>query len=548
MTPLTREDITKLDEMSAKRELAKYVELFKTKAAVVAKLEERVKDLADKVEIGKQQAFLTREQIEAMKKKLFGDSSEKRGGQSPGPLFEKAEGSEYETVKGHQRKKRTKFGRRAQPDLPRVEVTVALSEEEMRAEKLKPWEGQFETSETITVIPTKIIVEVLKRQKYLATKERDPELPRIVTTPMPVTAIKTKEGSRYSLEFDVEVALAKYLWHLPLDRQVRMMAAQGLEIDTQTLFARIDTLAWYLEAQVMPRLIKEIMAQRVKLADETTWKNLGKRTRDAKKKRFYLWAVRAGRAVSFAVFDGRSGKIAKSFLSGITGVLVVDGYKGYNVMAGPNLIVARDWVHGRRKFLAAETSEREIATWFITKIDRLFRLERKLKSKPLDFVKRARDRIARPRVEQIKARLLELSPKTLPRSALGKAIDYMLTYWQGLTVFLEHPDVPLHTNSIESVIRGPVIGRKNHYGSKSVKTGAVAAVFYSIVETCKANGVDPRRYLLTAMRAILTEQPVPMPWDLIEGTVSKTADYKTVPRLIVNLLEKAPFALSESVS
>jgi hypothetical protein len=205
-------------------------------------------------------------------------------------------------------------------------------------------------------------------------------------------------------------------------------------------------------------------------------------------------------------------------------------------------------VHARRKFVSAEQSNPKEAKWFIARMKLLFDIEEELKGKPLSEIKHAREERSKPIVEEIRIRRDELSPRTLPKSALGKALGYLETYWQGLTVFLEHPEVPLHTNSIEGVIRGPVVGRKNHAGSKSLKTGRVAAIFYSIVETCKANGVDPRRYLVQAMRAILTKQQVAMPWDLIETTVSETVVSETHPGLTVNLAEIGPTHASESVS
>jgi transposase len=544
MTPLSREAVARIDSlMDAKTQLAQYADLLRTTLAINKKLEERVRDLSGLVETGKQEAFLTRDQIGEMKRRMFGTSSEKQIDDGPGPLFDAAAGApEFETVK---RKKRTKFGRCAQPELPRVIIPHELSALEIEREGLKKWEGQFEISELISVIPTKIIIEVHKRQKYLATESRDPTLSPIVTAPGP---LKTKEGSRYSLEFDIEVALAKYQWHLPLDRQVKMLAVQGLNVESQTLFGRIDTLAWYLKAHVMPRIVAEIMAQKVKLADETTWQNLGKRTKHTKKKKFHFWVVRTQRAICFEAYDGRSGKIAKEFLKDISGILLVDGYTGYNVLADKDLIIARDWVHARRKFVTAKASEKKIANWFIDKIDRLFTIERRIKGAPLEFVERMRNKFSRSVVEEIKAKFEELGPKTLPRSALGKANDYLLTYWQGLNVFLEYPELPIHTNSIEGAIRHPVVGRNNHHGSNNIKTAKMATVFYSIIETCKMNGVDPRRYLMMAMTAILTKQPVPMPWDLIEKPVSKTVDFETMPNLIVNYIEKAAGAASKAVS
>jgi hypothetical protein len=159
-----------------------------------------------------------------------------------------------------------------------------------------------------------------------------------------------------------------------------------------------------------------------------------------------------------------------------------------------------------------------------------------------------RSKFSRPVVEELKAKLEELGPKTLPRAALGKAIDYMQTYWQGLNVFLEYPELPIHTNSIEGAIRHPVVGRNNHHGSNNIKTAKVAAVFYSVIETCKMNDVDPRCYLMTVMTAILTKQPVPMPWDMAPKPVSKTVDSETMPNIIVNYIENAASVASKAVS
>ena len=525
MTTLTREEIAKIKSLSmAKAGYAQCADFLRVEHAMRVKLEERVKELSNLIAAEKQAALLTEEQLAAMKAALFGDKSERRVDEGPGPLFGQAKSEpETETVT---RKKRTQFGRRPQPALPTVTIVHELPEGEAEAQGLRKWEGQFEESELINVVPTRIVRELHKRQKYRATEARNPDLCAIVTAQFTGGPRKIHAGDRYSLDFDIEVALAKYLWHLPLDRQVRMMEADGLTIDSQTLYSRIDKLAFYLEAQVMPKLIAEVMAAPVKLGDETTWKNLGKKPEGGKNKRFYLWAVRGGRAVCFSVFDSRSNKVAQTFLKDMEGVLLVDGYRGYDACAGPNLIVARDWVHARRGFTRAEQSNPQEAKWFIAQMKLLFDIEEELKGKSLLEVGIARNARAKPIVEAILAKRDELLPRILPKSALGKALAYLKTYWAGLTVFLQHAEVPLHTNSIESAIRGPVVGRKNHYGSKNLKSGKLAAILYSIVETCKANGVDAREYLRKTMQAILTKQPAPMPWDLV---VSETTVLETHP-------------------
>ena len=98
---------------------------------------------------------------------------------------------------------------------------------------------------------------------------------------------------------------------------------------------------------------------------------------------------------------------------------------------------------------------------------------------------------------------------------MGKALNYMLKLWSGLTVFLDNPDVPLDNNAAERALRGVVVGRKNHYGSRSKRGTEVAALFYTMMETAKLSGIDARTYLRqAATRAIKKPGTVTLPSDL----------------------------------
>jgi transposase len=98
-----------------------------------------------------------------------------------------------------------------------------------------------------------------------------------------------------------------------------------------------------------------------------------------------------------------------------------------------------------------------------------------------------------------------LQQRTLPESSLGKAIAYMLGLWRGLMRFLDDPRIALDNNATERALRGMVIGRKNHYGSRSKRGTQVAALFYSLIESAKLCGVEPKAYLLHATRAALNK-------------------------------------------
>ena len=109
----------------------------------------------------------------------------------------------------------------------------------------------------------------------------------------------------------------------------------------------------------------------------------------------------------------------------------------------------------------------------------------------------------------------------LPRSEFGKLVRYILERWEGLTVFLNDPLVPLDNNAAERALRGPVIRRKNHYGSRSQRGTKVVGILYSLCETAKLHGIDPRAYLLTAVKAAIHEPgAITMPEDLLNDVAS----------------------------
>jgi transposase len=97
----------------------------------------------------------------------------------------------------------------------------------------------------------------------------------------------------------------------------------------------------------------------------------------------------------------------------------------------------------------------------------------------------------------------------LPRTALAEALGYLLGHWDTLTAFLDDPLIPLDNNRTERALRDPVLGRKNHYGSRSVRGTQVAAIFYTLIETCILCGVDPEEYIRFTARAALRNRPRP---------------------------------------
>ena len=171
-----------------------------------------------------------------------------------------------------------------------------------------------------------------------------------------------------------------------------------------------------------------------------------------------------------------------------------------------------DKCHVRRKFIAAEKTFPAEAKAIIAQIKLLSDVEERILRESPEQRLRVRQAEVKPIVDAIKAKL-DSWHAVLPKSSLGKAVSYTQNLWSGLTVFLSNPEVPWHSNSIEGAIRAPVVGRKNHYGSHSLKTAEVAAIWYSVIETCKMHQVQPRAYLIDTLTCILNKLPVRMPWN-----------------------------------
>jgi transposase len=148
-------------------------------------------------------------------------------------------------------------------------------------------------------------------------------------------------------------------------------------------------------------------------------------------------------------------------------------------------------------------------------IGSLYGVERELQDVAPDARLALRRERANPIIDAIQRWAHET--KSLPQSPLGKAIGYMTSLWRGLQVFLDDPNVTLDNNAVERALRGVVIGRKNHYGSKSKRGTEVAALFYSLIESAKLASVNPDAYLTEATYAALDGKEIPLPHEFKTG-------------------------------
>lgn len=404
-------------------------------------------------------------------------------------------------------------GPRPQPTLPIIEMRHELPAEERQCPAcggtLMEMSGQCETSDRITAVKLTYQVEHHLRQKYRCTCNG-----AVVTAPGPAQVIP---GGRYAPEFAIGVAVAKYADHLPLERQVRMMARDGLIVESQTLWDQLNAMARHLEP-TYAALGRRALAAPVINVDETRWAIMG----SAKPAAGTVWGVHAPAVAFYRILSGKSADEGRQVLGDYRGTVVADGFAVYDVLArdGPGFTLAHCWAHAKRKYDDVAEQWPSACAEIGALIGELYAIERLVPGPfPGDAAAQAlRQQLRQERSKPLLDRMWHWATVQvgLPRSDFGKAVRYMLERWDGLTRFVKDPRVPLDNNAAERALRGPVVGRKNHYGSRSLRGTQVAALFYTLCETAKLAGVDPHAYLLRALYTAITRPgAVTFPEDLL---------------------------------
>jgi transposase len=394
------------------------------------------------------------------------------------------------TANKSRRKAREHFGNTKQPTLPIVEQVFELDAADLTCPQcggtLSPMKAQFETSEMIDVVEISYRVVKVKQQKYACRCGAC-----IETAPGPE---RVTPGGRYSLDFAIKVAIDKYLDHIPLARQERILHRHGLLVTTQTLWDQLSGLGRRLES-ASRALLARVLAQPVIGVDQTGWPRL-----DGKgDKPWQMWCLTSPGIVVHRIRDDKGADTFRSLLGDYKGIVVCDALKTHEAGARGNdaIALAGCWAHVFRKFEEAEPDHPE-ANMAMKWIGQLYEIDDRAEG---DFAKKASLRASASTDVIATMKTWLWTQTTLKTLSIGKAAAYVVANWDRLTRFLHDARIPLDNNATERGIRGPVVGRKNHYGSKSRLGTEVAATFYSLLETAKLAGVDPAKYLREAVLA-----------------------------------------------
>jgi transposase len=475
----------------------------------ISALQQLVVRLQSEVMFFSSRATVLEEELRLLRHKIFGRRSERFSEEEKkqSVLFNEV-GDEPDVpspqeatieVAAHQRAKR---GRRPLPaDLLREEVVHDIPESEKICSCGAPLVriGE-ETSEQLDIIPVQLKVIHNIRPKYACKKcEGLDSAHPVKIAPVPAQIIEKSIATPGLLAF---VLVSKFCDAIPFYRQETQFARIGIDLP------RGDFCNWTAQAALqcdplMELFLDEIRAGPVIQMDETrvqVMKELGR----ADTAQSFMWVMRGGPpekpVIVYRYHPSRSAAIPLQYLSGFHGHLQTDGYEGYaEVGSLPGIVHVGCWAHVRRKFdEAAKASKKSgSAHEALARIGKIYRVERDLRAQTLSaeaFVQNRKDQVL-PVLQDFKQWLQTKALQVPPSVLLGKAVSYALKEWKKLLHYLGSPYLTPDTNMIENAIRPFVVGRKNWLFSGSPRGAHASATLYSLIETAKANRIEPYRYL-----------------------------------------------------
>ena len=481
-------------------------------AAEVAVLEETI--LKQKAEIDELKRKLEHmnEVFANAQRARFGQSSEKKNyvlGKDQLSLFNEAESSQDhkaeepkpETifVEAHERKKKRSQAEMLN-NLPEEEVLLEIPEEQLACSKcggkMKPIGKKFLRHE-MQIIPKQTKLLAYYAVTYACDHcEKDTGFAHIISVKPPDPLMKHSLASPSTVAY---IMTQKYVDGLPLARQEKIWAREGVSLSRATMANWVIQCSEVWLKPLYRYMKQELLTHSVIHADETVVQVLKEDGKPAtSESRMWLYASAALLKHQVRLFEyqpDRSGKRPESFLRGFTGWLITDGYAGYNQVQ--QVTHCGCWSHARRKWREAmpdgatvKTSKAAIGFQYCNK---LFAEERKCVLYKPEYRKEYRQNRELPLLEEYFAWLNTVHPEK--GSKLEEAVRYSINQKEQLCAFLDNGEVPISNNLAENAIRPFTLGRKNWLFCDTPKGAEASAVVYSLVESAKANGIEPFAYL-----------------------------------------------------
>ena len=334
------------------------------------------------------------------------------------------------------------------------------------------------------------------------------------------------------------VMVAKYCDHLPLYRQSRIYAREGVEIDRSTMAGWVEQVHALLDPLVAALGRHVLKASKVH-ADDTPVKVLA--PGEGKTRTGRLWVYvrddrpggdKAPPAAWYRYSPDRKGEHPQGHLAEFTGILQADAYGGWNGLYDSGRVTeAACWAHARRPWwdlYQEHRNEDGLAAQALRRIQALYAIEGDIRGQPPEIRRQHRQARAGPLLVELHGWLHGVLGRVSRRSELAKAARYSLVRWKALTRYVEDGRIEIDNSAAERALRGVALGRGNYLFMGSNGGGERAAALYSLIETAKLNGLDPEAYLREVLERI-AEHPINRVDDLLPWNIgSKTEEQRLV--------------------
>jgi transposase len=509
-----------------------------------------------------------RGEIRELKRRLFGRKAEGTAAINP-----KSKGPPPSNPRDRNRKPRSRgqqpgskgHGRRQHDHLPTEHEDCALPESQRRCPCCgEPYQ---EISGTADGDILEIQVRAHRRRYHRHRYRRQcacPGQPALLTAPPPDKLIPK---SKLGISLWAMILQRKFQFFQPLHRVLAELHSRDLPLPAGTVTGGLRKLVPLLQP------LYQLLTEHNRTAthwhcDETRWLVFAKQ-RHKTGFAWTLWVFAAAKSILFVLDPTRSHDVPEGHLDGAEGIINVDRYRAYQAMAqvkAGKIRLAFCWAHVRRDFLAVLTSWPDLTDWawsWVEDIGLLYqrnnqRQEQRLVAHQQVMVQDATaqdttaqeaplqgtttyaqaDRLVREQVEHMRQRFEnELAQPDLHPSQ-RKTLKSLRKHWPGLTVFVDHPEVPMDNNKAERCHRGPVVGRKNFYGSGALWSGRLAAMLFSLFQTIQLWGMDVGKWLTAYLSACasLKGQPPPdpqryLPWNMTPQERERLSFAKPQPPL-----------------
>lgn len=507
-----------------------------TTAAIRREAQEQIERLIEQMKLARHRQFgISAEQMPAQSR-LFDEAEVLAQGTTeaqdiapvPAPLapLEADSGKPTSALPKKRRGKRRPLA----ADLQRIDVVHDVPEDQRICPCGTPMVEIGEAvSEQLDIVPMQIRVLRHIRKRYgCPNSAHAPLSAALPAQPLP--------KSNASADFLAMLLVVKFIDGLPLARFQYVLERHGVNVPRQTLARWVIGAAALL--QPLHNLLRDTLTDGAVIHMDETVVQVLKEAGKAPASNSYMWVQTGGppgKPVILHDYDpSRSGTVPVRLLAGWRGYLMTDGYDGYNAVTRIEGIESLCcWAHARRRFVDAARVQPKgrsgLADEAVSLIGKLYHIEHAHRDASDEVRLAARQTHSVPILATLHAWLEKTLPSVTPKSALGEALAYLKTYWSRLTRYTERGDLPIDNNRCENAIRPFVVGRKAWLFSDTPAGAHASAVIYSLLQTAKANGLEPYTWLRHVMRDLPAAKTVEdfdalLPWNFHAAHLNSERD------------------------